>query len=71
MEVRGGERVEVVQPVERDGVLWRRIGECGRVAGYRTLVEVVLRLGTEEEPISTKDGVSGKGWALYQPGSAE
>jgi hypothetical protein len=57
--------------MERDGVLWRRIGERGREAGYRTLVEVVLCLGTEEESTSTKDGVGGKGRALDRPGSAE
>jgi len=50
--------------VQRDGVLRRGVGERGRVTGYGTLVEVVLRLGTEEEPISTDDGVGGKGRAL-------
>ena len=71
VEVGRGESIEVVQPVERDGVLRRSIGECGRVAGHRALVEVVLRLGAEEEPISTEDGVSGECRTLRRLGSVE
>lgn len=71
VEVGRGESIEVAQPVERDSILRRTIGECGRVAGHCALVEVVLRLGTEEEPISTEDGVGGERRALHQPGSAK
>ena len=71
VEVRRGESIEVVQPVERDGVLRRSIGKCGRVAGHRALVEVVLCLGAEEEPISTKGSFSGECRTLCRLGSAE
>ena len=71
VEVGRGKCMEVAQPVERDGVLRRGISECARVAGHRALVEVVLRLGTEEEPISTEHGVGGERRALHRLGSAE
>lgn len=71
VEIRGRKVGKVLQPVERNRVIWRSIGECAPVAGHRTLVEVVMRLGTEQESMSTEHGLRGERRALDRPASAE
>jgi hypothetical protein len=58
------EQVEVVQALERDGVLGRAEADSGGITGHLTLSDVVRRLSTKEEAITADDGVSGKGRAL-------
>lgn len=55
--VAGGERGQVTQPVNCDGVIRSTKADGGRVPGKATLGDIVSGLSAEEEPIATEDGV--------------
>jgi len=59
---------QVGETVESDCVLGRRETEGSRVLGDTGLSDVVRCFGTEEEAITTEDGVSGKRWTLHGKG---
>lgn len=59
-----GERAEVAETVEGDGVLGRAVTDGGRVFRDLALGDVVRRLSTDEEAVAADDGVSGEGGAL-------
>lgn len=59
-----GERAEVAETVEGDGVLGRAVADGGRVLRDLALGNVVRRLSTDEEAVATDDGVSGERGAL-------
>ena len=58
------EGVELVQAVERDGVVGVRVAERGGPLGDRAVRDVVRGLGADEEAVAADDGVSGDGRAL-------
>ena len=66
MVVARGERREVAEPVERDGVLRRAVADCRSVLGDLAVRHVVRRLSTDEETIAADDRVRGEGRALLR-----
>ena len=64
MVVAGGEGLQVVKTVEGDGVVGSVEANGGGVTGDVTLSDVVCGLSTDEETITSEDGVSGEGRAL-------
>ena len=58
------EGVELVQAVERDGVVGVRVAERGGPLSDRAVRDVVRGLGADEEAVAADDGVSGDGRAL-------
>ena len=59
-----GERVEVVQALEGDGVLGRAEADGGGVPGDLALSNIVRGLGTDKETIAADNSVSSEGGAL-------
>jgi len=59
-----GERLEVAEPVEGDGILWGREADGSGVTGDRAGGDVVGGLTTHEEAVAPDDGVGGEGGAL-------
>lgn len=57
---------KVTQGVQGDGVVWGRVTDGGRVTGDGTSEDVVGGLTTDEEALTTDDGVGGESGALRE-----
>lgn len=64
MVVAGGEGAQVPEAMDGDGVLWGGVTDGAGVAGDLALGDVVGSLGTDQETVTTENGVSGEGRAL-------
>ena len=64
MVVARGESAEVAETVEGDGVLGGTVAEGSSVTSDLALSNVVRGLGTEEETVTTENGVSSESGAL-------
>lgn len=64
MVIARSEGAEVVETMESDRVLGRRKAEGTRILSDTAFGDIVGCFGTDEEAITTKNGVSGKCRAL-------
>jgi hypothetical protein len=62
--VAGGEGVQVVEAVKGDSIFGSIVAEGSSIAGDVAFSDIVGSLGTNEETVATKDGVSSEGRAL-------
>lgn len=62
--VAGGEGFKVVQAMDGDSVFGGIVANCSSVTGDIALRDVVGRLGTNQEAVTTKDGIGGESGSL-------
>jgi hypothetical protein len=62
--VAGGESFKVVQAMDGDSVFGGIVTNCSSVTGDIALRDVVGRLGTNQEAVTTKDGIGGESGSL-------
>lgn len=66
MVVTGGEGLQVVKPMERDGVFRGVVANGSGVTGYFALSDIIGRLSTDEESVTTENSVGSEGGALLK-----
>ena len=66
MIVTGSECGSIAQAVESDSIVRSAEADSTGVAGELSVGDVVSGLGTEEESVTTEDGVGGECWSLEQ-----
>ena len=64
MVVAGAEGVQVVQPMEGDGVFRSTVADSGGVAGHVAFGDIVCSLSTNEETVTAENSVSSESRAL-------
>ena len=62
--VAGSEGGSIAQAVDGDGVVRSAEADSTRVTGEAALGDVVSSFGTNEESVTTEDGVGSKCWSL-------
>lgn len=56
--VRSREETHVAETVDGDSIVWRCVTEGGRIAGDRSVVDIVVCLCTDEDTVASKDNVA-------------
>lgn len=67
--VGSGEDTEIVQRMKSDGVVWSTVAERSSVAGDSAIGDVVVGLGTQQEPIASENDIARDAISLYDPSS--
>ena len=64
MVVTGSESGSITQAVDGDGVVGSAEADSTGVTGEATLGDIVGRISTDKESVTTKDGVCSECWSL-------
>ena len=62
--VTGSESRSIAQTMDGDGIIRSTEADSTRATGEATLGDVVRCVGTDEEPVTTEDGVGSECWSL-------
>lgn len=65
MVVAGSEGLQVVESVDGDSIIRGVVADCSSIACDVALSDVVSSLSTNQEAVTTQNGVGGKGGTLY------